>query len=194
MKPLKESPSQTAGPYVHIGCKPITAGLEQRHFGKELGTELIQADNTGDGSFNEKAQEKFTIELRILDGQNDLVKDALVEIWQANPDGSYTPSKEFNGWGRQSTDLKTGLVQFETVKPGKTSAESAPHILVWIAARGINLALVTRIYFSDEDNAQDPVLALAGERANTLIAKKTDKGYEHTIHLQGENETVFFDV
>ena len=188
MKPLKESPSQTAGPYVHIGCKPNTAGLDQRHFGHELGTQLIQGDIAN------STQEKFTIELRILDGQNDLVKDALVEIWQANPDGSYTPSKEFNGWGRQSTDLKTGLVQFETVKPGKTSAESAPHILVWIAARGINLALVTRIYFSDEDNTEDPVLALAGERAKTLIAKKTDTGYEHTIHLQGENETVFFDV
>lgn len=178
---LKESPSQTAGPYVHIGCAPQTAGLEQRKFGPELGRKMVL-----DGT-------PMTLDIVVLDGAGETVRDALVEIWQVGRDGSYVPSKTFRNWGRQLADLKTGQIHFETLKPASIDGQ-APHILVWIAARGINLALTTRIYFPDEDNSSDPVHALAGARFETLVAKPTKQGYTHTIHLQGENETVFFDV
>ncbi len=180
--PLKESPSQTAGPYVHIGCTPQIAGLEQRGIGDQLGTAMV---SEGHGS--------LTLRITVLDGAGEPVKDALIEIWQADPNGSYTPSDRFQNWGRQASDLSTGVAQFETHKPGRNGMQ-APHVLVWIAARGINLGLTTRIYFPDEDNTSDPVLARAGERADTLVARQTAGGYKHTIRLQGENETVFFDV
>lgn len=77
--------------------------------------------------------------------------------------------------------------------PGAPAGQ-APHIFLWIAARGINMALMTRVYFPENENAADPVFALAGDRAETLVAEKTDGGYLHTIYVQGHNETVFFDV
>lgn len=178
---LNESPSQTAGPYVHIGCAPQTAGLEQRGMGPEFGGTMVL-----DG-------DAISVEIAIFDGADEPVKDALVETWQANPDGAFTPTPKFRNWGRQATNFETGRVRFETLKPGPNGAQ-APHILVWIAARGINLGLTTRVYFPDEDNVTDPVFVRAGARAETLVATKTDTGYFHTICLQGENETVFFDV
>lgn len=178
---LKESPSQTAGPYVHIGCAHRTAGLEQRGLGPALGIDMVR-----DG-------EAITLDLTVLDGAGDVVKDALLEIWQAGPDGSYAPSNRFKNWGRQTSDLATGIARFETLKPGR-SGDQAPHVLIWLVARGINLGLTTRVYFPDEDNAADPVLGLAGDRAETLVARQTDTGYAHTIRLRGDQETVFFDV
>ena len=180
--PLKESPSQTAGPYVHIGCAPQSAGLEQRGYGPQFGTTMV-----ADGG------EAITLDITVLDGANDLVKDALIEIWQPGPEGQFTPSNYFTNWGRQSTDLATGIAHFHTLKPGATN-DQAPHVLLWIVARGINLGLTTRLYFPDEDNLTDPVFQLAGDRADTMLATKTETGYSHTIHLQGDNETVFFDV
>ncbi|MDX8354002.1 protocatechuate 3,4-dioxygenase subunit alpha [Cognatiyoonia sp. IB215182] len=179
---LKESPSQTAGPYVHIGCAPKAAGLEPRGMGEPLGENMVPVGG-----------ERVTLDIKVFDGEGAPVKDALIEIWQAGPDGRYAPSSRFQNWGRQPSDLSTGVAQFKTLKPG-ASGDQAPHILVWIVARGINLGLTTRIYFPDEDNSTDPVFALAGERAETLLAIQTDTGYAHTIRLQGENETVFFDV
>lgn len=178
---LKESPSQTAGPYVHIGCAPQTAGLEKRGMGNELGGDMV---------FDRQA---ITLEIAILDGAGSPVKDALVEIWQADPEGKLAPSNGFRNWGRKPADLSSGTAQFQTLKPGK-AGEQAPHILVWIVARGINLGLTTRIYFPDEDNETDATFTLASTRASTLVATKTNTGYAHTIRLQGENETVFFDV
>ena len=180
---LKESPSQTAGPYVHIGCAAQTAGLEKRGLGEELGGTMVASDAPG----------SIDLELTVLDGDNAPLKDVLIEIWQAGPDGNHTPTNAFRNWGRQPADLDTGLAHFKTLKPGSADGQ-APHVLVWIVARGINIGLTTRIYFPDEDNSSDAVLALAGKRAATLIATKTDTGYAHTIRLQGENETVFFDV
>jgi protocatechuate 3,4-dioxygenase, alpha subunit len=55
----------------------------------------------------------------------------------------------------------------------------------------------TRLYFSDEQaNAKDPILALVpADRRETLIAKKRADGvYRFDIHMQGANETVFFEV
>lgn len=184
MSQFHETPSQTAGPYVHIGCKPQTSGLEKRTLGDELGTQMITEGFTG---------ERITLDLEIFDGAGDQVKDALVEIWQADKSGKYNGTKGFTHWGRQAADFETGKIHFETVKPGAVGKQS-PHILVWIVARGINLGLTTRIYFPDDDISFDSVLKLAGARAATLISEKTKTGYAHKIYLQGEGETVFFDV
>lgn len=184
MSGYKESPSQTAGPYVHIGCTPQTAGLERRHMGAQLGQTMVGQNVDGP---------EMTLDITILDGEDTLVKDALIEIWQAGPDGRYAPSNQFSNWGRQAVDLRTGQARFVTLKPGAPMGQSS-HILIWIVARGINLGLTSRIYFPDEDNAADPVLIAAGGRADTLFATKTDIGYTHEIRLQGPKETVFFDV
>lgn len=184
MAELKESPSQTAGPYIHIGCTPHTAGLEQRGTGPQLGQLMVLEGNTAPS---------IILDITVQDGDGQLLKDALIEIWQAGPDGTYAAGNSFHNWGRQPTDLETGLARFQTVKPG-VSGDQAPHILVWIVARGINLGLTTRIYFPDEDNRNDPTLALAASRAPSLIATKTDQGYAHLVKLQGPDETVFFDV
>ena len=184
MAQFKESPSQTAGPYVHIGCVPQTAGLERRGMGPQLGGEMVFDDADG---------HRIKIDITVLDGAGDAVKDALIEIWQATPHGQLAPTDGFSNWGRQATDLATGHAVFDTLKPGASQGQS-PHILVWIVARGVNLGLTTRIYFPDEDNSGDGVLTLAGDRAGTLIATKSDAGYSHIIRLQGPQETVFFDV
>lgn len=184
MAGFKESPSQTAGPYVHIGCVPNSAGLERRALGAQLGAEMVSHGAEG---------QRIQLEIAVFDGAEEPVRDALIEIWQAGPNGRYEGCPGFSHWGRQGADLNTGLVCFETLKPG-ASADQAPHILIWIVARGINLGLTTRVYFPDEDNSQDYVMQQAGERARTLLAEKTARGYRHRVRLQGPEETVFFDV
>jgi protocatechuate 3,4-dioxygenase alpha subunit len=189
---LKETPSQTAGPFVHIGTMPAVAGLKTKHPG--LGNILARDGTLG---------ERIRIEGRIHDGASALVKDALVEIWQANANGQYG-SNDFAGFGRAATDFETGLFFFETVKPGRVPYRDgrmqAPHVTLSIFARGINIHLQTRLYFSDEAaaNANDPVLQLVGapDLVATLIAKRdADRPrYRVDIHLQGDRETVFFDL
>lgn len=201
---LKETASQTAGPYVHIGLIPHQAGFDI--FQNNFGNVLAGATTKG---------ERITIEGRVLDGTGTPVRDALLEIWQANASGRYNHPADrqskplddsFRGWGRTGADFKTGLYTFDTIKPGAVSGRHkrmmAPHINVWIVSRGINIGLHTRLYFSDEEeaNAADPVLNLIEQehRRNTLIAKRTQRDgkvvYVFDIVLQGENETVFLDV
>ena len=206
MPPLmRETASQTAGPYVHIGLAPQQAGFE------------IFENNFGPVLVNERTQgERIRIEGRVHDGIGTVVKDALVEIWQANAAGRYAhpadhqPGKAvdpaFRGWGRACTDFESGVYSFETIKPGTVTGRNgrfmAPHINVWVVARGINVGLNTRLYFSDEAeaNAKDAVLNLIEWEARraTLVAQREDrKGevvYRFDIRLQGEGETVFFDV
>lgn len=183
---LKELPSQTAGPYVHIGCAPSSAGLANIYGGDELGSKMIKIPTN---------HQEIDLTGKIYDANGDVIKDALVEIWQAAPDGTFNQTDYFTNWGRQSTDNETGFFKFETLMPGMVENQ-APHVFLWIAARGINLALATRIYFEDNDilNKRDPILGLAGARAKTLIATKSKTGYHHEIHIQGPNETVFFNV
>ena len=184
MTDFKETPSQTAGPYVHIGCVPFVCGLEPRQFGSMLGQKLVEKDADG---------ELISLEITVLDGAGDPVRDVLIEIWQADPDGGYAGYPRFHYWARQSGDFETGVARFETLKPGNSDG-TAPHILVWIAARGINLGLTTRIYFPDETNDGDLVYTAAGPRAKSMLAEPIKGGYKHIIHLQGANETVFLDV
>lgn len=197
---LKETPSQTAGPYVHIGLAPGAAGFDI--YANELGWDIAGPNAKGT---------RIRVEGLVVDGIGSPVKDVLLEVWQANAQGNYAhpegggPVEDgFRGWGRVITDFDTGEWAFETVKPGPTPGRNgttqAPHITLWIVARGINIGLNTRLYFDDEDNTNDPVLNLIEweKRRATLVAKRSEQGgqivYRFDIQLQGEGETVFFDI
>ncbi|MBZ7671787.1 protocatechuate 3,4-dioxygenase subunit alpha [Klebsiella grimontii] len=202
---LPETASQTAGPYVHIGLAPDAAGFHI--FEKNFGPTLTTADTEG---------ERITIEGRVIDGSGTPVRDVLLEIWQANAAGRYNHPDDrqqgkkldtaFRGWGRSCSDFTSGVWRFETIKPGavvgRDGRTMAPHVNLWVVARGINIGLNTRMYFSDEQDANqaDPVLNLIEweVRRQTLIAQREVRGteivYRFDIHLQGENETVFFDI
>ncbi|MCA3369371.1 MAG: protocatechuate 3,4-dioxygenase subunit alpha [Roseomonas sp.] len=201
---LPETPSQTAGPFVHIGLIPRQAGFDI--FENNLGSITLGSEVQG---------QRIRIEGRIFDGTGAVIRDALVEIWQADSFGRFNhPADQgpgprdaaFRGWGRTGTDFETGTWSFNSIKPGRVprrhgEGRLAPHILVWIVARGINLGLLTRLYFEDEAaaNAEDPVLRLIEQpgRRKTLIAQRVngaDNTYVFDIHLQGSAETVFFDV
>ncbi|TPI85229.1 MULTISPECIES: protocatechuate 3,4-dioxygenase subunit alpha [unclassified Mesorhizobium] len=196
---LKESPSQTAGPYVHIGLTPNFCGIGGV-YANDLGSTMLNGETKG---------ERIELRIRVFDGTGTPLKDALIEIWQADANGLYNSPSElrgaadpnFPGWGRQPTDMETGVCLFRTIKPGRVPFRDgrlmAPHITLWIVARGINVGLHTRLYFSDEEkaNAEDPILARIEHRLRvpTLIAERRGDTYVFDIHLQGEKETVFFD-
>ena len=189
---MKQTPSQTVGPFYSLGLtrKP---------------TNLLASDNT--------QGERIRIEGYVFDGDGKTVPDAMVEIWQANAYGRYNHPDDkqekpldpnFFGWGRSGTD-KTGGFSFETVKPGAVpgpdASVQAPHINVTVFARGMLVHAYTRIYFNDEPaNETDPVLSSIKDksRRRTLIAAREEKNgkpvYHFDIRLQGENETVFFDM
>jgi len=81
--------------------------------------------------------------------------------------------------------------------PGPSGRPQAPHIVLGILGRGILTRLVTRLYFDDEAaNAQDPILEMVpADRRPTLVARRVADGrYRFDIVLQGQDETVFFDV
>lgn len=203
-----ETASQTGGPYVHIGLAPKQAGFDifERNFGNVLTT----ADTKG---------ERIVLEGQVFDGSGTPLRDVLIEIWQANAEGKYAHPVDpqdkpldpaFRGWGRTGADFDTGIWRFETIKPGRVAArgqqQQAPHINLWIVARGINIGLNTRLYFADEAeaNAQDPVLrGIEWEvRRSTLIAQRVERDgetvYRFDIRIQdtpdGGPETVFFDI
>lgn len=196
---LKETPSQTAGPYVHIGLAPGAAGFQI--FEQELGWDIAGPDAPG---------ERIRVEGVVLDGTGAPVKDVMLEVWQADAAGIYPhpedpradqAAKGFRGWGRVITDFDTGLWGFDTIKPGpvmgRNGRQMAPHLNLWIVARGINVGLNTRMYFEDEDNIADPVMNLIEQahRRETLLARKVAPGhYRFDIRLQGDGETVFMDI
>ncbi|KZK89431.1 Protocatechuate 3,4-dioxygenase alpha chain [Pseudovibrio sp. Ad46] len=197
---LKESPSQTAGPYVHIGCTPNFIG-NTGVFKEDLGARMVNVQTKG---------QRITIKGRVFDGTGTPLKDAMLEIWQADSEGLFNSPSEtrgesdpnFTGWGRQPVNLDSGEFCFETVKPGAVpfpdGRPQAPHINFWIVARGINVGLNTRMYFPEEEaaNAADPVLGRVEHRVrvSTLIAKQSGDTYTFDIYIQGDNETVFFDI
>lgn len=196
---LKETAAQTAGPYVHIGLTPNFAGISG----------VYDAD-LGNAMVNDKTQgERITVIGRVIDGAGTPLKDALVEIWQADAAGLYKSPAEsrgssdphFSGWGRCPSDADTGVFSFNTIKPGRVPFPDgrlmAPHITFWIVARGINIGLHTRMYFADETeaNEEDPLLRRIEyrHRVATLIAPRGGT-YTFDIHLQGDKETVFLDI
>ncbi len=156
---LKETPSQTAGPYVHIGMTPNFCGITGV-YAADPGATMINGEVDG---------ERITLAIRIIDGAGAPVADGVVEVWQADASGSFvapmSPNSNavpaFTGWGRQPAN-EQGVATFETIKPGRVPGPNgspmAPHVSLWIVARGINIGLQTRMYFGDEEaaNAEDP--------------------------------------
>lgn len=173
--------SQTAGPYWHMIDFPAWA-------------DLLRADGPNAGA----AGERIVLTGRITDGSGAVVPDAMVEIWQADPEGRYDSS--FHGFGRCATDAE-GRYRFVTVRPGAVpgpgNSTQAAHVVITIFARGLMKGLVTRAYFAgDARLSQDPVLALVpAPRRGTMIATPSDGGeWRLDIRLQGEGETVFLEV
>ena len=192
---LIETPSQTAGPYVHIGCIPSFAGLPGV-YPQDLGLSPIGPGTKG---------RIITITGAVIDGTGWALRDAMIESWQPDAAGRFAGEAEadpaVSGFCRFAADKDSGLFTLTTVKPGAVPHRSgglqAPHISLWIVARGINIGLSTRIYFEDEDNSGDPLLSRIEQRprVETLMAKQTSEGqYRFDIRLQGENETVFLDL
>ena len=180
--------SQTVGPFFHLGF----VYLEREN--------LVADGVTG---------EQIAIRGKVLDGDGQVVPDAVLEIWQADPAGRY-PSEigrqnsagpRFLGFGRVETD-DNGEFRFTTIKPGRVPSPDgglqAPHIVITLFSRGLLKPLLTRLYFPDEpSNSSDFALNLVEPgRRETLIARKVaDKSgmLEWNIILQGPGETVFFD-
>lgn len=197
---LKQTPSQTVGPYFAYALTPEAYGKAGI-----VGNVIVSAETAG---------EHIRIEGRVLDGAGNPVNDALVEIWQADAYGRFAHPGDnrndtvkdptFKGFGRAATD-KQGFFWLQTVKPGRVpgrgNAMQAPHISVTVLARGMLNHLFTRLYFSDETeaNESDPVLSqVEAERRGTLVATRRDLPggpvYRFDIRLQGDDETVFFDA
>jgi protocatechuate 3,4-dioxygenase alpha subunit len=188
---LPHTPSQTAGPYLHIG---LTTGRSV-------------AQVAGPGSKGECIH----LRCRVLDGDSAVVADAMIEIWQANAAGKYqhpedTQAKAVDpacgGFGRLATDA-TGSCVFETIKPGRVPDRDgklqAPHINVSIFARGLLKRLATRIYFAgDAANSEDAILSLVPENRRESLMAKPDAAqpnwWNFNVQLCSENETVFFDI
>jgi protocatechuate 3,4-dioxygenase, alpha subunit len=183
------TPSQTVGPFYSIGL------------------DWLERTDLAEGA---SADSRVTVRGRVIDGDGKPVPDAVLEIWQADAQGRYAHPEgsadvagagKFFGFGRVPVNER-GEFHFTTIKPGSVidpdGAKQAPHLAVSIFMRGLLRRLVTRIYFPDEPlNQTDPVLAVVpAERHATLIAASNEAD-KHSlvwdVHLQGENETVFFD-
>lgn len=201
------TPSQTVGPFFAYGLAPHSRCDWKPNSGYDwketVGADLVTPDATGT---------RIRIEGSILDGDGLPINDAMIEIWQADGQGRYAhprdnrsarPNAKFKGFGRTATD-KAGVYSFDTVKPGVVPGPDgkpqSPHIVVCIFSRGMLRQIYTRIYFADEAaNSADPILTLVpADRRGTLIAHKEMRGeiavYRFDIRVQGENETVFFDI
>ena len=195
--PLGQTPSQTVGPYFAYGLTPQQYGYPL----KEIAGGRL-ADDAVEGV-------RIRLEGRVFDGAGKPVPDAMIEIWQADAQGRYAHPADprgsntgFRGFGRfgTGTDPENRFV-FDTVKPGAIGDGQAPHVNVVVFMRGLLLHAYTRLYFPDEAaaNAADPVLAsVPEERRRTLIAQRVDGPtgvtYRFDIHMQGDDETVFFDA
>jgi len=192
------TPSQTVGPYFKYGLTPNG----DYDWNDAFTGNLITTDASG---------ERIRVEGRVFDGDGQPVPDAMLEVWQADAQGRFAdpqdkralPNAKFRGFGRCGTDAN-GAYVFDTIKPGSVpdadGKPQAPHILLAVFARGMLRHFYSRIYFSDEAaNAGDPVLALvpADRRATLIATREAGDGnavYRLDLRLQGENETVFFDV
>ena len=192
------TPSQTVGPFFKYGLTPNG----QYAWNDAFTNNLVTAETSG---------ERIRVQGRVLDGDGAPVTDAMLEIWQADAQGRFSdpqdkralPNSTFKGFGRCGTDAN-GDYAFDTIRPGSVpdpdGKPQAPHLLLAIFARGMLLHLYTRIYFDGEAaNAADPVMALVpADRRATLIARR-EQGtgnavYRFDVRLQGDDETVFFDV
>jgi protocatechuate 3,4-dioxygenase, alpha subunit len=185
---LVPTPSQTVGPFFALGFDSL--------YIDKIASEGL-------------AGERIAIAGRVLDGDGQAVPDAVIEIWQADSEGTYAHPESrrntqsqggFLGFLRMPTN-EDGEFRFATVKPGRVPGPDrklqAPHLAVSVFMRGLLKRLVTRMYFPDEAaNADDLVLNLVEPaRRETLIARKSSDGkcLQWNVILQGKDETVFFD-
>jgi len=192
---LRETPSQTAGPYVHIGLMPGWAGNDGP-FATQFGESPVTDAASG---------ARIEITGQVLDGTGWPLRDALIESWQADAEGRY-PGEEgadpgVTGFCRFAIDPATAEFTLRTIKPGPVAMpdgrQQSPYIALWIVARGINIGLMTRVYFDDADRDADPILSRIEQRdrVDTLIAVPQGGGrYRFDIRLQGPGETVFLDI
>jgi protocatechuate 3,4-dioxygenase alpha subunit len=195
MTKRRQTPSQTVGPFFSFALTPEQYGYG---FASIADGTLVDAETPG---------QRIRIEGRVFDGKGEVIPDAMIEIWQADGQGRYAHPADprgsnlgFKGFGRMGTgtDAKARFI-FDTIKPGSIDGQQAPHVNVIVFMRGLPAHVFTRLYFSDEAaaNARDPVLAtVPADRRQTLIATRDDDGavYRVDIHMQGPNETVFFDA
>jgi protocatechuate 3,4-dioxygenase, alpha subunit len=189
---LPQTPSQTIGPFFAYS---LTAQQYGYHFNSIVNGSLINDAAGG---------EQIFIKGNVFDGEGNTIHDAMIELWQADENGNHVseilnPKSEipFKGFGRLGTGTDNSFT-FKTIKPGSVNGQ-APHINVTLFMRGSLRTLYTRIYFDDEHNNKDQLFANAdAERRKTLIAVRSDqagkKTYRFDIHMQGEKETIFFDV
>lgn len=166
------TPYQTVGPFFSIGF-----------------SSLYKNDLTWESGHSVRISGK------IIDADGQTVPDACLEFWQADVNGEYHSDERL--FARIPVG-DNGSFELRTFKPGKTKTGEvvfAPHIQVCIFMRGLLYRLISRVYFDDEDNLGDPILAsVPKDRINTLMARKIQEGqYQWNVALQGENETVFFD-
>lgn len=185
-----QTPSQTVGPFFAYGLVP-----EQYRYGWGSIAGPDMADEATPG-------ERIVVEGQVLDGAGEPIPDALLEIWQADASGRYATepgrNSRFTGFGRCGTGvLPGGGFRFTTVKPGAPSPGEAPHINLILTMRGLLLHCFTRIYFEGEaGNAADPILLrVPAGRRGTLMARPASPGvWRFDIRMQGDAETVFFDL
>ena len=174
---LVQTPSQTIGPYFAYGLTPRQYSYDFNN----LVTNCIASTPEG--------KEIITIKGKIFDGENNSIPDAMIELWQNDGANDF--------FGRFGTGSETdNHFVFQTVKPNSVDNQ-APYLTLILFMRGQLIHSYTRIYFSDETdlNRQDLVLnSIPAERQHTVIAHKKASMYEFNIYMQGENETVFFDV
>ena len=189
---LRQTPSQTVGPYFAYGLSPDQYGY--RLLTSIAGSDMAPPETEG---------QRIRVEGLVFDGNGAPISDALIEIWQADASGRYVTEPRggnsgFTGFGRcgTGTDARNRF-WFDTIRPGRVDAAQAPHLNVIVTMRGMLLHAFTRIYFGGEaTNAADPVLnAVPADRRHTLIAEPVGGNvYRFDIRMQGENETVFFDA
>jgi len=193
------TPSQTIGPFAAPCLTPNEAGKKNYDWQQLINGNLVTQDAVG---------ERIRVEGRMFDGAEAPIDGILFEIWQADGQGRYAHPRDprrtnssFKGFGRVESNMD-GTFAFDTVKPGRVpgpnGAMQAPHIVVAIHMRGILQHLFTRIYFADEaSNAEDPILKLVpADRRDTLIAKRdgASGAYKIDFRIQGDRETVYFDI
>lgn len=170
------TPSQTVGPYFALGlCTgPLAA--------------IVPPDS----------ESAVRLDGRVVDGEGNPIPDAVVELWQADPEGNYRG--DF-GWARCGTD-ETGSYAFTVLKPGRVVGPNgelqAPHLTLLVFARGLLKPVLTRVYFPDEEQANEEDGVLAGlddaRERDSLVARRSGEGLTFDVCLQGEGQTVFFTV
>ena len=184
---LDETPFQTAGPFLHIGCMPNKIKINN-----------LYKNDLGEVPFKNKNEiGMITIEGSVFDGKGIALDDVMLETWQCDENGQFF---EDNGFARFIPNNLTKKFILKTVKPGSFKGFDgkihSPHISLSISSRGLNMTLNTRIYFEGDELKNDPLLSIINNcNVNCLIAKKISKqSYLFDIFLQGEEETIFLDI